>query len=61
MPKDKPSEKALNQQIAFLWSQLKQKAITIHDFMKLLDMAYGDYLDFHPEEHPALEKQNEHL
>lgn len=49
----KPGEKALQEQVDFLLDQLRQKAIDIHQFMQLLAMAYGDYLDFHPEERPG--------
>ncbi len=49
----KPGEKALKEQVKFLMGQLRIGAVNIHQFMKLLEMAYGDYLDFHPEERPS--------
>lgn len=53
MGSDKPGEQALKKQVDFLLDQLRQNTITIHQFMQLLGMAYGDYLDFHPEERPG--------
>lgn len=50
---EKPIEKALKEQINFLLNQLRQGAIDIHQFMKLLRMTYDDYLEFHPEEKPC--------
>lgn len=49
---DKPAEQALKNQIRFLLGQLRQGAVDIHQFMRLLDMTYKDYLDFYPEERP---------
>ncbi len=48
----KSSEKALHEQIAYLLKQLHCGDVTVHQFMKLLQMTYGDYLEFHPEERP---------
>ena len=42
----------LQEQIDLLFEQLRSKEIDVHQFMKLLGMVYGDYLDFHPTEHP---------
>ena len=45
-------EDVLQEQIVFLLGQLHTGNVTVHEFMKLLEMQYGDYLDFHPEERP---------
>ena len=46
-----PSDE-LKDQIKFLVSQLRKKEIDLHQYMTLLDMAYQDYLELNPEEHP---------
>ena len=46
------SKSELDEQVELLSDQLRNGEINIHQFMKLLGMVYGDYLDFHPEEHP---------
>ncbi len=45
-------EKVLKEQISYLLGQLRTGNVSVHEFMKLLEMMYGDYLDFHPEERP---------
>lgn len=52
------AEKSLRNQINFLLSQLRDSSINIHQFMKLLDMTYKDYLDFYPEERPEFYGQS---
>ncbi len=47
-----PAYRELKEQIDLLFEQLREGEIDVHQFMHLLDMAYGDYVDFHPEEHP---------
>jgi len=42
----------LKDQINLLFIQLQNNSIDPHQFMKLLDMVYSDYLDFHPEARP---------
>ena len=45
------SEHSLQDQIEFLLDQYRGGSIeSIHDLMKLIDMAYSDYMDFHPAE-----------
>lgn len=44
---------ALYEQIDFLLTEARTGSISMHELMKLLDVAYRDYLDFHPEEMPA--------
>jgi len=45
--------KSLKAQVKFLMGQLRLGVVDIHQFMRLLEMSYGDYLDFHPEERPS--------
>jgi len=40
------------EQALLLFEEYKLGRITVHQYMQLLGMTYGDYLDFHPEEHP---------
>jgi len=41
----------LQEQIEFLLQEYRNGAITdIHQLMRLIEMAYSDYLDFHPPE-----------
>jgi len=49
---ESPKENDLQEQIDLLFEQLRSEKINVHQFMQLLGMVYGDYLDFHPEEHP---------
>ena len=44
------SHDALNEQIEFLLQECRNGLIDIHQLMKLIDMAYSDFLDFHPQE-----------
>ncbi len=46
-----PTEE-LQDQIEFLLDQLRKKEVNLHQFMVLLDMAYQDFLELNPEEHP---------
>jgi len=46
----------LEDQIDFLMSQLRSGFINVHEFMKLLEMTYGDYLELHPREHPVYDR-----
>lgn len=55
-----PFEQELRDQVDFLMSQLRAGSIDIHEFMQLLDMAYGDFLDFHPEERPGLNERKQY-
>lgn len=43
------------EQVELLLEQLRQKEITVSEFMKLLGMVWGDYVEFHPEKHPYYE------
>jgi hypothetical protein len=52
MTTPKLHEEELKDQIDLLLEQLRQGDINVHQFMKLLDMCYKDYIEFHPEEHP---------
>lgn len=52
MTKLADKEVDLREQIDLLFEQLRSKQIDVHQFMRLLGMVYGDYLDFHPMEHP---------
>lgn len=48
-----PHQKVFHDELNFLLEQLKTGQVkSIHELMKLLDMAYSDYLEFHPEEIP---------
>jgi len=49
-------DESLADQIEFLLGQLRVKAIDLAQFMQLLGMAYGDYLEFHSEEHPVYDR-----
>jgi len=50
-----PHDEAFNDQIEFLLLQYRQGGIkSVSDLMKLIKMAYGDYIDFHPNELPAV-------
>lgn len=40
------------EQISFLLSEARAGSITVPELMKLIDVAYKDYLEFHPEEVP---------
>jgi len=43
------SEHSLQDQIEFLLDQYRSGSVeNIHDLMKLIEMAYSDYIDFHP-------------
>ena len=46
---DYPSQQ-LRDQIEFLFNEHRTGLINIHELMHLIDMAYKDYLDFHPAE-----------
>ncbi len=39
-------------QALLLFDEYKAGRINTHEYMRLLGMVYGDYLDLHPEEHP---------
>jgi hypothetical protein len=49
--KNKKSERDafLQSQIDFLMEQLRSGFINVPQFLKLLEMTYGDYLELHPE------------
>lgn len=47
------AERGLRVQINFLMREYRNKRITMHQLMSLIDMAYRDYLDFHPEDRPG--------
>ena len=49
---DQYCEKEISRQINFLLREYKLGAITIHDLIRLIDMAYRDYLEFYPEARP---------
>jgi hypothetical protein len=40
----------LEEQLDLLIAEYKQKAIDIHEFVRLVDIMYKDFLDFHPVE-----------
>ena len=46
-----PAE-SLQDQCDFLFSEYKNKTVSLHVFIKLINMAYQDYLDFYPNERP---------
>ena len=49
----KPHDAAFNDQIEFLLVQYRQGYVkSIPDLMKLIKMAYGDYMEFHPHQLP---------
>ena len=51
----KPYDAAFNDQIEFLLQQYRQGNVkSIPDLMKLIEMAYGDYIDFRPGELPEV-------
>jgi len=46
-------DQVLHEQLDFLMKQHRLGAIkTVSDLVRLINMAYGDYLEFHPEELP---------
>ncbi len=45
-------EEHLRDQIKFLVGQLHVGSVSVDQFMKLLDMAYGDYLELYPDQRP---------
>ena len=47
------------EQITFLLSEARAGSMGIHELMKLIDVAYRDYLDFHPEEVPLYKPRRE--
>ena len=47
------AREALFEQIKFLMNECRKDVIPLSDLLKLIEMAYKDFLDFHPEEHPA--------
>lgn len=53
----KPHDAAFNDQIEFLLRQYRQGGVeSIPDLMKLIEMAYGDYLEFYPDELPEVRR-----
>ena len=42
-------DRALDEQLGFLIAEYKLKAIDVHEFVRLVDIMYSDFLDFHPE------------
>lgn len=40
----------LKNQLDFLIAEYNQKFIDIHEFVRLVDIMYKDFLDFHPKE-----------
>lgn len=49
----KPHDEAFNDQIEYLLQQYRERSIkSIASLMKLIEMAYGDYIEFHPDEFP---------
>ena len=40
------------EQALILFEEYRNGKINANEYMKLLGMVYGDYLDNHPEEHP---------
>jgi hypothetical protein len=38
------------EQIEYLMEECRKGSISVHELMKLIDMAYKDYLEFHPDE-----------
>ncbi len=53
----KPHDKDFSEQIDLLLKEFREKNITIHELMKLIGMAYGDYKEFHPEELPESDER----
>ena len=47
-------DQAFHEQLEYLVSECKNGHISICELKKLVDMAYGDYLEFHPEELPEI-------
>jgi len=43
------------EQALLLFEEYKAGKITADQYMELLGMVYGDYLELHPEEHPYYE------
>lgn len=39
---------ALKEQLDLLISEYRQKAIDLHEFVRLVEIMYKDFLDFHP-------------
>ncbi len=49
----KPHHEAFNEQIEYLLREYRSGFIkTIPELMKLIQMVYGDFMDFHPDELP---------
>ncbi len=40
------------EQAMLLFEEYKSGKVTTEEYVRLLGMVYGDYLDLHPEEHP---------
>lgn len=49
----------LNEQTKLIMRELRCGEIDIDQFMKLLNMIYGDYYDSHPEDHPYYAERKE--
>lgn len=47
----------LNEQIKLVLSEYRCGNINIGQVMRLIDMVFGDYYDFHPEDHPYYEER----
>jgi hypothetical protein len=54
-----PGEQNFKEQIDFLLNQYANGSLDIHQTMQLIGMAYGDYLEFHPEEWPNIYDRHE--
>ena len=44
------TERSLRAQVNFLMQEYRYNRISFPELMKLIDMVYKDYLEFHPEE-----------
>ncbi len=58
---NKRAENDLQEQVKLIFAEYRCGDINIDQVMKLIGMVYGDYYDFHPEDHPyyAERKQRE--
>lgn len=51
----KPHDRAFYDQLDYILQQYRERNIkTIPELMKFVEMAYGDYMEFHPEELPEI-------
>lgn len=45
------TERSLRAQVNFIMREYRYKRVTFNEMMKLIDMLYKDYLEFHPEDY----------